>query len=126
MSSARDKDRDVKKGVADVNKNVKDDALFAKQWLGHGYTVQGQDIDNPLGDTVNSAADKADELTDKYLGAGGTGDDAQSAAAAAGGGFPGSARKNSCFVNPVTKADYDKVDDIDNQLLLKHNLKGGQ
>jgi hypothetical protein len=124
MSSARDKDRDVKKGVGDVTRNVNNDANFAKQWLGHGYTVQGQQVDNPLGDTINSAADGASGFANQYLGQGGSDSNSQSPASSSGGGFPGSARKNTCSVIPVTKADYDQVDGIDNGLLLDHKLTG--
>jgi|GEM_PF-4622829 len=127
MSSARDKDRDVKKDAHDLRQGIDKDANRAKSLMADNYDIQGQSINNPLAAPVRSAADTVSGTADKYLGMGGPDSDSPTATpAAAGAGFPGSARKNSCFVNPVTKADYDQVEAIDNKLLIDHKPKDGQ
>lgn len=118
LSSARDKDQEVKKGAQNLDQTINKDALNAKKYLGNNYDVNGQQIDNPLASPISSAAGTASDLANQYLGMGesDTGSSQPPGSDSSGGGFPGSARKTSCSVVPVQKPDYDQADAIDSGL----------
>ncbi|MBV9763682.1 MAG: hypothetical protein JOZ48_02460 [Acidobacteriaceae bacterium] len=98
MSSARDKTQDVKNAVQDLSSSITSQAGQLKKY----------GLDNNAGDLAN-----------QFLGSGSPDGGSSTPPPAAGAGFPGSARKTSCSVNPVQKPDYDQVDAIDSQLRIQ-------
>ncbi len=98
MSSARDKTQGVKNAVQDLSSSINDKAKKAQQY----------GLNNNAGDLAN-----------QFLGTGSPDSSKPQTTPSPGGGFPGSARKTSCSVKPVQKADYDQVDAIDQKLRIQ-------